>query len=333
MKQVMLGFCLFAAACSQPVSPNAPSGAAGVAGTQTKANGGAPNLQVTFTKWIDPAFPMFAGVAGGDVPGTFAATVLSRTAFDNGTIAKLEARYQVIGNDAGQSFVALIDGTQRADAETGTGRGGAWVGEGLSTPVAATAYDTLTQEAYKAGKIVVLSDELRKVGDPDAERSVRETVADGVGAFLDGQLLTNTVTLSAGLRPAAITNGATAVTSTGSTAAQITADLNGLIAAIGTGGGSLVWVMRPLTLARIAATLGANAPDLPRTLFGIPVVASENSPQQITLIDAAHILYADTGGVDVDTSEQASIQFDDAPTDPAVAATVFTTYFSATCGL
>ena len=41
--------------------------------------------------------------------------------------------------------------------ETGTGTGGAWIGEGLSTPVAATAYDTLTQEALKAAVIVVLS--------------------------------------------------------------------------------------------------------------------------------------------------------------------------------
>ena len=38
--------------------------------------------------------------------------------------------------------------------ETGTGTGGAWVGEGLSTPTAATASDTLSQEAYKAQKIV-----------------------------------------------------------------------------------------------------------------------------------------------------------------------------------
>ena len=161
------------------------------------------------------------------------------------------------------------------------------------------------------------------LGDPDAERTVRDTVVAGVAAFLDQQLLTNTITLSADVRPAAITNGATAITSTGSTAAQITADLNSMIAAIATGGGGLVWVMRPLTAARIAATLGANAPDVPRTLFGIPLVLSENSPQQITLIDAAHILYSDTGGVDVDTSTQALLQMDDAPAEPTVAATVF----------
>ena len=54
--------------------------------------------------------------------------------------------------------------------ETGSGTGGAWIGEGLSTPVAATAYDTLTQEAYKAGVIVVMSKRIVALGDPSAER-------------------------------------------------------------------------------------------------------------------------------------------------------------------
>jgi hypothetical protein len=69
--------------------------------------------------------------------------------------------------------------------------------------------------------------------------------------------------------------------------------------------------------------LGSAAPDLPRSLFGIPVIVSDNSPLQVTLLDAANILYSDDGAIDIDTSEQASIQFDDAPVNPAVAATVF----------
>ena len=113
MRHTMLGLIVFAGACSsQPVSPTIPSGISGVAGTQTAAQNRGPNVEVTFTKWIDPSFPTFAGVAGGDVPGTFAATVLSRTAFDNGNIVQLEARYQVIGDDSGHSFVALVEGTQ-----------------------------------------------------------------------------------------------------------------------------------------------------------------------------------------------------------------------------
>ena len=85
--------------------------------------------------------------------------------------------------------------------ETGTGTGGAWVAEGASTPVAATAYDTLSQEAYKAQTIVVLSNELLQLGNPAAERTVRQTVTAGVTAYLDAQLLTNTITLVADTRP------------------------------------------------------------------------------------------------------------------------------------
>src|SRR5918993_2786614 len=118
MKQAMLGLCVFAVACSsQPSSLTAPSSIASLTASQTQAKGGEGNLEVTFTKWIDPAFPSFKGVAGGDVPGTFAATVLNRTAFENGNIVKLEAEYAVISSIPGQSFVALINGTQNTQTQ------------------------------------------------------------------------------------------------------------------------------------------------------------------------------------------------------------------------
>jgi hypothetical protein len=117
MRQAMLGFCVFAAACSsQPFSPTVPSGLAGVAATQAQADGGAANVEVTFTKWV-PAFPTLAGVTGGDVPGTFAGAVLSRDPFDNGNIVQLEARYEVIGQDAAHSFVAHIEGKQNNETQ------------------------------------------------------------------------------------------------------------------------------------------------------------------------------------------------------------------------
>ena len=81
-----------------------------------------------------------------------------------------------------------------------------------------------------------------------------------------------------------------------------------MLAAITTDGGGLVWIMKPMTAYKIAATIGGTAAvDIPRTLFGIPLVLSINSPAQITLVDAAHILYSDTGGFDVDISTQAAI--------------------------
>ena len=109
MRHAFIGLCIFTAACSsQTFSPTSPSGVAGVAGAQTQANGGA-NVEVTFTKWIT-GFPAMAGVTGGDVPGTFAGTVLSRDPFDNGTIVQLEARYEVTAADPAHSFVAHIEG-------------------------------------------------------------------------------------------------------------------------------------------------------------------------------------------------------------------------------
>jgi hypothetical protein len=72
------------------------------------------------------------------------------------------------------------------------------------------------------GSILPLATELLNVGDPNAERTVRETVAAGVTAFLDGQFLDPTVTLIANTRPASIPSGASAITSTGSTPRRLT---------------------------------------------------------------------------------------------------------------
>jgi hypothetical protein len=212
----------------------------------------------------------------------------------------------------------------RVPRETGTGTGGAWVGETLATPVKATVYDELLQDVYKAGVIVVLTKELLKLGDPVAERAVRETVIAGVAAFLDQQFLDPTVTRIAYVRPASITNGATAITSTGTTAAQMNADLAALLAAVTTPG-PLVWTMKPTTAYRIAATIGGTAgADIPRTLFGIPLVVSSTSPPQITLLDPRQILYSDDGALDLSLSEEALLEMDSAPTSPPVAATVMT---------
>ena len=116
MRHAFIGLCIFTVACSsQPFPPTSPSGVAGVAGAQTQANAGA-NVEVTFTKWV-PAFPAFGGVTGGDVPGTFAGAVLSRDPFDNGIIVQLEARYEVIGQDAAHSFVAHIEGKQNNETQ------------------------------------------------------------------------------------------------------------------------------------------------------------------------------------------------------------------------
>jgi HK97 family phage major capsid protein len=202
---------------------------------------------------------------------------------------------------------------------------GAWVAEGAPAPVGLGAFDTLSQEQYKSSAIVAVTRELLTAGGPGAEKALRDAVVGGAGAFLDLQFLTSTITAVANTRPAAITNGATAITSTGTTAAQMSADLNAMIAAISSPGAALVWIMKPTTFARIAGTLASGVG--PGSLFGLPVVASANSPQQVTLIDAASILFSDDGDFDVDLSTSATLQMNSAPDSPATAATVATSMF------
>jgi hypothetical protein len=147
MRHVLIGLCIFTAACSsQTSSPTSPSGVAGAAGAQTQASGGAP-LEVTFTKWstgaaIGTGIPTHTGIAGGDVPGTFAGTVLTRDAFENGTIVQLEARYEVIGQDAAHSFVAHIEGKQNNETQTAVFNGTIIEGWLLGAQVHAT-YDRI----------------------------------------------------------------------------------------------------------------------------------------------------------------------------------------------
>lgn len=233
----------------------------------------------------------------------------------------------------GLSVVGSLEGRMRRvplhvniARETGTGVTGGWVAAGNAIPVQKTAFDTVVSEHYKFGVIVPLSRELMKLSDPAAEATIRQTVLGGLAASLDNQFLLATVAAVANTNPASVTNGSTEITSTGTTAAQIAADLAGMLAAVTTPG-PLVWIMKPTTMYRIALVLGSQAAGLPTTLFGIPVIASVNSPAQITLLDPSAILYADSGQFDIDVSDQASVQLDDAPDNPTTAATVLETAF------
>ena len=60
---------------------------------------------------------------------------------------------------------------------------------------------------------------------------------------------------------------------------------------------------------------------MPNTLFGIPVIASINSPAQVALLDPRAVLFSD-GGFELDASRNALLELNDAPADPTVAGTM-----------
>lgn len=68
------------------------------------------DIELTYTKWFPtPGSPIMTGVVGGDIEGTFAGLLLSRTAVSPG-VFHLKARYDVIGEQAHKSFSAIVEG-------------------------------------------------------------------------------------------------------------------------------------------------------------------------------------------------------------------------------
>jgi HK97 family phage major capsid protein len=204
---------------------------------------------------------------------------------------------------------------------------GGWVVEGAPMPMESLTFNSIGPLLpMKVGEAVAVTRELVELGGPTAEASIRNTVLGRLAQTIDRLFLDPTI--AGGVTPASITNGAIAVTSTGSTPAAIAADLGAMIAAITTAGAALTWIMKPTTAARVAAALG-SASDLPRSLYGLPVVLSKNAGAQITLVDLAAIVYADEGAFDVQRTRNAAVQMNTTPDSPPTSATVTTSLYQA----
>lgn len=216
-----------------------------------------------------------------------------------------------------------------------TGGSASWVGQGKAKPVSELAFDTVTLGFSKVAGIVVLTEELVRFSNPSAEAVVRDDMIATIAQFLDQQFIDPSVAAVSNVSPASVTNGVSAVASTGATLAQVEADVkslfSNLIAAnidLSTG----TWVMHPrtalsLSLLRTTQEIVAYPQITPQggSWFGLPVVTSANvpvgvttgEPTTITLVNAGDVLLADDGGVTLDASREASLQMDSAPTSAA----------------
>jgi len=223
-----------------------------------------------------------------------------------------------------------------------------WVGEGKPKPVSALAFDQITLGMAKTAGIVVITDELARSSSPAAEEVVRQDLIDQTAQFLDRSFVDPTVAAVAGVSPASITNGVTAITASGTSSDAFRADAKALMSAFIAANMSLagaVWIMTETQALGLALQLNPlGQPEFPGmnstgggTLLGLPVITSENIPAQaavtgppaipagsrIILAKASEILLADDGQTMLDVSSEASLQMDSAPTDPPAAATVF----------
>jgi len=216
-----------------------------------------------------------------------------------------------------------------------------WVGQGKPKPVGELKFGQLSLGMAKAAGIIVISEELARSSDPAAEGLIRGDMIAAMAEFLDEQFIDPSVAEVSNVSPAAITNGVTPVEATGTNAAALRTDFKTLVATFLAANQSLsgaAWIMtetQALALSLMQNALGQ--PEFPAmsitggTLFGLPVVASENVPAEggspsgnrIILVKQSDILLADDGQTIVDVSREASLQMNSTPDDPATASTVY----------
>ncbi len=195
-----------------------------------------------------------------------------------------------------------------------------WVGENAAIPAAALKLETGTLTGDKTSIIVAVDKETLRFGQPNAEADIRRLVFAAVADFQDTQFLTPSVNKSATVNPASITSSIAGYVSTGTSDAQFEADCEGMLARLGRWEAPH-WIARPKLAMHLARKLGVvNLPG--PNVLGFPIIASVNSPAQLTLVDAADILYAE-GNVEILVSPNAAlIMTDDAGSSPVTASLV-----------
>jgi HK97 family phage major capsid protein len=245
-----------------------------------------------------------------------------------------------------QSIIGRISGLLRVPFKVKVPRqtGGAtvnWVGEGKVKPVSQLAFDTVTMEHHKIAGIVPLTEELWRLSNPAAEGLIRNNLVNEITEKMDRDFIDPTKAEESGVSPASITNGVSAVTATGTTAAALRTDVKTLFSTIASNNLSTStghWIMteqQAIAISMMVNTLGN--PEFPGvtprggSFYGFPVVASENIPATggsptdgypLIFAIANQIMLADDGTVSIDVSREASLQMDSAPDSPATASTV-----------
>lgn len=201
-----------------------------------------------------------------------------------------------------------------------SGGDGYWVGEGAPKPLTKFDFSRITLGFTKVANIAVLTNELIRFSNPSAELVVRDALRDALVARLDSDFANPSITLQAGIRPASILNGASNSAATnGDSAAVVREDIREAISYFISNNidvSSLVILMRSsqaLSLSLMRSTLGVKEfPGMTMAggeLEGIPVLASQYIPTGIVaFVSATNIFLADDGGVDIQLSNEASLE-------------------------
>lgn len=197
-----------------------------------------------------------------------------------------------------------------------------WVGEAKPKPVTKPAFESATLRWAKAAGIIVITRELARFSSPAAETIIRNELVKGTSQFLDGQFIDDAVTATAD-HPASILNGVSGEAPSGTTAEAFRFDMSVLISAFIADNQDptmAVLLMSATTAMRLALMRNAlgnrEFPDINikgGSIDGIPAVVSESVGTRVVLVNADDILVADDGVINIDVSEQATVEMSSTP--------------------
>lgn len=210
------------------------------------------------------------------------------------------------------------------------GVSGGFVGEGSAIPVQKPQFDNITHPWAKVACITVITGELARLGNPSSEMLVRNDLAKGMAAYLDRRLVDPAYPGVANTSPASLTNGVTPTQASGATLAALDKDVRAVMTAFATAELGLqqgVWLMSASSAIRLSmmrTNQDSKAfPDLTVNggiFYGLPAlvsnsVAGSGSPgdQFLILVNQEEVMLSDDGDVEIDASQEASLEMNDAP--------------------
>lgn len=220
-----------------------------------------------------------------------------------------------------------------------SGGTGYWVGEGGAKPVTAYDFSDAYHQWTKVAAITVQTEELMRFSNPSSERLLRDALGGSLIERIDSDVVDPTITATAGVRPASLTNGVTPETASGTTAAALRTDVKAVLAPMLAANlplTDLVIVTTPALALSISLMQNAlGQPEFPGmsitggTLLGLPVIVSNYVDEgNIIFIAASEIYLSDDNIVTIDASREASIQMLDNPTNSPIGSTVATSMVS-----
>lgn len=192
-----------------------------------------------------------------------------------------------------------------------------WVGENIAKPVSGLALGTAVLRWAKVAGIIPFTKEAMKFSDPSIETIVRNDMIAGTARYLDQQFIDPAVHESVNVSPASITDQIVNTAASGTTATALRADLRNIVGKFITNNEdpSTAVILMSATLAMNISSLmnSLSQPEFPTlnmqggTLWGIPVIVSQNVGARIILLNPSEILIAMEDGVTIDVSEEASL--------------------------